>query len=199
VPSPLWHLQESRPGQRHTRWQDVRPSSCWRYFKDQKWNCVSPYCTSVVNFGCINNVGSSSSWSSTSSSVPPVVVTKMAVFWVVPPCNLVQVYRRFRGLYRLHHQGDVFIITDRLHGGSTDLWNFGKLVPIYAALQPIRQPSSYRLAWESQVQFVVRFEVFSSDPTSASNVRNFALAYVGTVLLSCTWPLHFSNNWQIFT
>jgi hypothetical protein len=30
----------------------------------------------------------------------------MAVFWVVAPCRLVRVYRRFRGLYRLHHQGD---------------------------------------------------------------------------------------------
>jgi hypothetical protein len=27
-------------------------------------------------------------------------------------------------------------------GGSTDLWNVGKLVPVYTALQPRRQPSS---------------------------------------------------------
>jgi hypothetical protein len=32
---------------------------------------------------------------------------KMAVFWVVAPCRLVRVYRRFRGLYCLHHQGEV--------------------------------------------------------------------------------------------
>jgi hypothetical protein len=31
----------------------------------------------------------------------------MAVFWVVAPCNLVDVYRRFRGTYCLHHQGDL--------------------------------------------------------------------------------------------
>jgi hypothetical protein len=31
---------------------------------------------------------------------------KMAVFWVVAPCRLVRVYRRFRGLYCLHHQRD---------------------------------------------------------------------------------------------
>jgi hypothetical protein len=30
----------------------------------------------------------------------------MAVFWVVAPCSLVDVYRRFRGVYCLHHQGD---------------------------------------------------------------------------------------------
>jgi hypothetical protein len=31
---------------------------------------------------------------------------KMAVFWVVAPGSLVEVYRRFRGTCYLHHQGD---------------------------------------------------------------------------------------------
>jgi hypothetical protein len=31
---------------------------------------------------------------------------KMAVFWVVAPCGLVWVYRRFRGPYCLHHHGN---------------------------------------------------------------------------------------------
>jgi hypothetical protein len=30
---------------------------------------------------------------------------KMTVFWVVAPCSLVEVYRRFRGPCCLHHQG----------------------------------------------------------------------------------------------
>jgi hypothetical protein len=30
----------------------------------------------------------------------------MAVFRVVAPCSLVEVYRRFRGTCCLHHQGD---------------------------------------------------------------------------------------------
>jgi hypothetical protein len=30
----------------------------------------------------------------------------MAVFWVVAPCSLVEVYRHFRGACCLHHQGD---------------------------------------------------------------------------------------------
>jgi hypothetical protein len=30
---------------------------------------------------------------------------EMAVFWVVAPCSLVEVYQRFRGSYCLHHQG----------------------------------------------------------------------------------------------
>jgi hypothetical protein len=31
---------------------------------------------------------------------------KMAVFWVVAPCSLVEVYQRFRGTCCLHHQGE---------------------------------------------------------------------------------------------
>jgi hypothetical protein len=31
---------------------------------------------------------------------------KMAVVWVVAPCNLVDVYRRFRGVCCVHYQGD---------------------------------------------------------------------------------------------
>jgi hypothetical protein len=30
----------------------------------------------------------------------------MAVFWVVAPCSLVEVYQRFGGTCCLHHQGD---------------------------------------------------------------------------------------------
>jgi hypothetical protein len=44
---------------------------------------------------------------------------KMAVFWVVAPCSLVEVYQRFRGACCLYHQGD------------------------YTAQQPRRQQSSY--------------------------------------------------------
>jgi hypothetical protein len=32
--------------------------------------------------------------------------TKIAVFWVVAPCSLVEVYGRFRGPCCLHHKGD---------------------------------------------------------------------------------------------
>jgi hypothetical protein len=40
--------------------------------------------------------------------------TKIAVFWVVAPCSLVEEYQRFRGPCRLHHQGGD-------DGGSKDL------------------------------------------------------------------------------
>jgi hypothetical protein len=31
---------------------------------------------------------------------------KVAVVWYVVPCSLVDIDRRFRGVYRIHHQGD---------------------------------------------------------------------------------------------
>jgi hypothetical protein len=34
------------------------------------------------------------------------VSMKIAVFWVVAPCRLLDVYQRFRGPCCLHHQGD---------------------------------------------------------------------------------------------
>jgi hypothetical protein len=34
------------------------------------------------------------------------IMLKMTVFWDVAPCSLVETDRRFRGVYRLHHQGD---------------------------------------------------------------------------------------------
>jgi hypothetical protein len=45
---------------------------------------------------------------------------KMAVFWAVAPCSLVQVYQRFRGPCFLHHRPN--------DGGSNDHWNVGKLL-----------------------------------------------------------------------
>jgi hypothetical protein len=57
--------------------------------------------------------------------VPSTASMKMTVFWVIAPCSLVEVYRRFRGTYCLHHQGDEC-----------------KLLPDYTAQQPRRQPSS---------------------------------------------------------
>jgi hypothetical protein len=35
-----------------------------------------------------------------------ILSMKMAVFWVVAPCSLVELYQRFRGPCCLRHQGD---------------------------------------------------------------------------------------------
>jgi hypothetical protein len=39
---------------------------------------------------------------------------KMIAFWNIAPCNLVEMDRRFRRAYCLHHQGDES--STRLHG-----------------------------------------------------------------------------------
>jgi hypothetical protein len=39
-------------------------------------------------------------------SITNTLKIKIAVFWVVAPCSLVEIYQRFRGPCCLHHQGD---------------------------------------------------------------------------------------------
>jgi hypothetical protein len=67
------------------------------------------------------------------------VSTMIPVFCFVAPCSLVEVYQRFRSPCCFHHQGVNHRPDD---GGSKDLWNIGKLLPNYTALQPRRQPST---------------------------------------------------------
>jgi hypothetical protein len=74
----------------------------------------------------------------------------MAVFWVVAPCSLVEVYQRFRRPCYLHRQ---------------DLWSVGKLLPNYTELQTRRQPSSYSPPWEPQIlQWQQRHQWYPSLP-----------------------------------
>jgi hypothetical protein len=54
----------------------------------------------------------------------------MAVFCVVVPCSLVEVYGRFRGACCLYH------------------------LPDYTAQQPRRQPSSYSPPWEPELSLI---------------------------------------------
>jgi hypothetical protein len=64
------------------------------------------------------------------------VSMKMAVFWVLAPCILVEVYRRVRGLCCLHHH----CIECPDDGGSKQLRNVSRLLADYTAQQPLRQP-----------------------------------------------------------
>jgi hypothetical protein len=66
-----------------------------------------------------------------------------AVFCVVAPCSLVEIYQRLRGPCCLHHQHPDY-------GGSKVLWNVGKSLPDYMVLQPRRQ-SLYQPPWEPQI------------------------------------------------
>jgi hypothetical protein len=67
---------------------------------------------------------------------------EMAVFWVVAPCSLVEIYQRDE-LWAMSHRPD--------DGGSKVLWNAGKFLPDYTALKPRRQPSSYQPPWGPQI------------------------------------------------
>jgi hypothetical protein len=67
----------------------------------------------------------------------------MRAFWDTAPCILIGVDRRFRVLYRLHHQGDDYDDDDRPDdGGSTHLWKLGLLQLDYTALYPTEPSSS---------------------------------------------------------
>jgi hypothetical protein len=73
---------------------------------------------------------------------------KMAVFWVVTLCSLVEIYQHFRGTCWLHHQGPD-------DGGSKYLWNVSKLSRIWGShsgeFEAVRQQSSlvnfYQTTW----------------------------------------------------
>jgi hypothetical protein len=76
---------------------------------------------------------------------------KMTVFWVVGPCSLVEVYRRFKGACCLYHQGDPD------NGGCKHLWIVAKLLLDYTAQQPRRQPCSYSPSWEPSIFTILFF------------------------------------------
>jgi hypothetical protein len=59
-------------------------------------------------------------------------------FWDTVPCSVVEVYRRFRGAYCLHHHGD----HRKYDGGSMHLWNVDLLLRHYTAQYPTRLSSS---------------------------------------------------------
>jgi hypothetical protein len=48
-----------------------------------------------------------------------------------------------------------YLIALMMIRGSKDLWNVGKLLPDYTALQPRRQPSLYSPPWEPQILFMI--------------------------------------------
>jgi hypothetical protein len=82
---------------------------------------------------------------------------KIAVFWVVAPCSLVEVYQRFRGPCCLHHQGElialmmeaartqktaIFILTAVRTSNPTTLWYY---LLLYAEVFQVT--SSLQILW----------------------------------------------------
>jgi hypothetical protein len=64
---------------------------------------------------------------------------KMAVFWVIAPCSLVEVYQYFRGTCCLHHHGSSPFSFGAENGDSMFLWNVGIYLQVHTALQSRRQ------------------------------------------------------------
>jgi hypothetical protein len=72
---------------------------------------------------------------------------KMAVFWDVAPCSLVDTGRHIRGSYCLHHQ-----VTHRPDKGvSKFVWNVGQYLRDYTVPHTRRQPS-YSSPWEPETR-----------------------------------------------
>jgi hypothetical protein len=96
-------------------------------------------------------------------SVHNYVHSNMTVYWDTAPCSLVEVDRRFRGVYCLHYQGDntkSCNIGLPLHfpdaGGRTPLWNFGLLQVNHTALYRRRQSYWHSSLWEHEIWNVLR-------------------------------------------
>jgi hypothetical protein len=87
-------------------------------------------------------------------------------FWVVEPCNLVEVYRRFSGgtcCFHHHRTNDE---------GSKNLCSVGELLPDYTALQRRRQPSSgFKGLTENHRQY--RYNKRKVYPTTYNKLGNF--------------------------
>jgi hypothetical protein len=63
---------------------------------------------------------------------------KMAVFWDVAPCSLVEVCRCFRDIYCLQTAIRALMMDSKNH------WNISQYVPDYIAQHPRKQTSSFR-------------------------------------------------------
>jgi hypothetical protein len=74
---------------------------------------------------------------------------KTTIFWDENPCNMVEIYKYFGGMYCLHLQGWVVsgLLSDPRDKNSMFLWNNGKLLSYYTESHPQRQP----LPWEPQI------------------------------------------------
>jgi hypothetical protein len=78
------------------------------------------------------------------------VRTKMAAFWVVAPCSLVEVHQRFRGPCCLHHQGD------RPTTQKTAIF-VGQLLRDYSVQYTRRLSSSIHLQYSCVINMHIQF------------------------------------------
>jgi hypothetical protein len=97
--------------------------------------------------GCL--LGCSTMWNGKFTSISEVLtasiiraMSKLCMAYLSPWVSRV---------WLTHHPDD---------GSSKDIWNFGKLRPVYTVLQSRRQPSSYSLSWGPQILLSLRYVSF---------------------------------------
>jgi hypothetical protein len=121
-----------------------------------------------------------------------VRLLKIAVFWVVAPCSLVEVYQRFRGPCCLHHQGDalkktaIFILTAVRTSNHT--W-FVYCYNIHIGLYP-RHINIHIGLYPRHIKLTSLFDVLCG-PTQLSNYIGCAAPNV-TVLINVKFQMHVS-------
>jgi hypothetical protein len=79
----------------------------------------------------------------TSTIFPSWTLTWRLLFLNVAPCSLVEIDRRFRWTYCLHHRPD--------DGGYKYFWNSCEFLRYYTAQHSRRQSSSYSPPWEPEM------------------------------------------------
>jgi hypothetical protein len=122
---------------------------------------------------------------------------EMAVFWVVTPCSLLEVYRRFRGACCLHHLGDR-CVTDSLQ--LNDWIIIIKRSPITCA--PSKALSNFlishcHLAAARSIWNVFPTDYLDTRPTSSvKQTRLFICHLYGCIcsVFSFYWNLLFNIN-----
>jgi hypothetical protein len=79
-------------------------------------------------------------------------------------------------------------------GGSKDLWNVGKLLPDFTALQSRRQPSSYSPPWEPQFLDFCCIAVLYQVPTQINRKKHIHVP--SEIWTHCWHPGESKTTWS---
>jgi hypothetical protein len=92
--------------------------------------------------------------------------TGMAVFWVIAPCSLVEVYQRFRGACCLHHQGDEWMMMEAARTSET-------LVNVYQTTRCYSPEDSHLRTYrrENLKSYLIYREIANSNRRGMSKAR----------------------------
>jgi hypothetical protein len=113
-------------------------------------------------------------------NVADYVDMKMAVFWVVAPCSLVEVYQRFRGPCCLHYQGDKLMM--EAASTSETMVNFYQTTHCYNPEDSHAHSKYFRISLQRLFSVIVthlkaQFSFFTLLITVTMIVFNFSLFF----------------------